>query len=288
MVELLELASGTARLLVAPAMGGGIARLDVNEAPVLRPFKGDEKAPFSLASNILVPFSNRISGGGFSWNGRFHRLSPNLPGEAFPIHGDGFLKPWQPSYTENGLALALADGAIGPWRYSARQSFQLSQNRLSVSLEVTNEGDFALPFGGGFHPWFPRSQSTRLFFEADSVWLEDDRNLPIKSIPLKDNPKWRFYQARPLPTTWINNGYSKWSRLARIEQGEDAVSCTLTASANLTDALVYSPGETSDFFCFEPVSHPVDAINLPGAPGLCELSSGERLEMSFMLEWNFP
>jgi aldose 1-epimerase len=28
----------------------------------------------------------------------------------------------------------------------------------------------------------------------------------------------------------------------------------------------YSPSNKADFFCFEPVTHPVDAHNLPGGP----------------------
>ena len=42
------------------------------------------------------------------------------------------------------------------------------------------------------------------------------------------------------------------------------------------------PGE--DFFCFEPVDHPINAMNLPGgaaAHGMTMLARGERLTRSF-------
>ena len=58
-----------AKLILAPELGGGIVRLDVENKPVLRPWSGDERNLFSLAHNVLVPFSNRISSGGFNWNG---------------------------------------------------------------------------------------------------------------------------------------------------------------------------------------------------------------------------
>ena len=83
-----------AQLILAPELGGGIARLDVDNKPVLRPWSGDRVNPFSLASNVLIPFSNRISGGGFVWNGVNYPLEPNLDNEAFPMHGDGFQKVW--------------------------------------------------------------------------------------------------------------------------------------------------------------------------------------------------
>jgi aldose 1-epimerase len=42
------------------------------------------------------------------------------------------------------------------------------------------------------------------------------------------------------------------------------------------------PGE--DFFCFEPVDHPINAMNLPGGAathGMTMLARGERLTRSF-------
>jgi len=50
--------------------------------------------PFDLASNLLVPWSGRISGGGFPFDGLFHALAPNFPGEALPVHGNGFSSAW--------------------------------------------------------------------------------------------------------------------------------------------------------------------------------------------------
>ena len=77
-----------AKLILAPELGGGIARLDVENKPVLRPWLGDKHNLFSLAHNVLVPFSNRISGGGFNWNGVNYTLEPNLDDEIFPPDGN--------------------------------------------------------------------------------------------------------------------------------------------------------------------------------------------------------
>ena len=71
-----------ARAGVVPGMGGGIARLDVRAAdggfrPLLRPWSGRTvDGPFALASNVLVPFSNRISGEVLSSPGNSKRSSP--------------------------------------------------------------------------------------------------------------------------------------------------------------------------------------------------------------------
>lgn len=102
---------------------------------------------------------------------------------------------------------------------------------------------------------------------------------------LADAPDWDFDQPRTLPSGPINNGYTDWSGQARIEQGVDAVSCRVTASENLGTAIVYSPGESADFFCFEPVSHPVDAFHQPSHPGLKELAPGQSLTAKMTLSW---
>ena len=57
----------------------------------------------------------------------------------------------------------------------------------------------------------------------------------------------------------------------------------MTASEALRQYVVFSPAGDADFFCFEPVSHPVDAFNLPGPPaahGLRVLEPGESLAVT--------
>ena len=82
-----------------------------------------------------------------------------------------------------------------------------------------------------------------------------------------------------------DSGYTGWDGTTFIEQGEDSISCKITASNNLQTAIIYSPNDKSDFFCFEPVSHPVDAFNLPGRPGLEELVSGHSMIASMSIMW---
>ena len=51
----------------------------------------------------------------------------------------------------------------------------------------------------------------------------------------------------------------------------------------LTTFILYSPASDADFFCFEPVTHPVDAHNRPGGPeanGLTVLVPGDTLAVS--------
>lgn len=286
MVELTDLTAGDACLVLAPTMGGGIARLDVGGKPVLRPWSGDETDPFSLACNVLIPFSNRISGGGFTWRDTFYPLASNLEGERFPIHGNAFQRPWQITKTGTSALMTLPDGNFGPWTYEAQQAFDLTPNNLDVRLTVTNRGKDPMPFGCGLHPWFPRDSETLLSFSAQAVWLEDKFHLPSEMLQLPDKSEWSFEHPRNLPKTWINNCYSGWQGAARIRQPDCAVSCAVLSDQIMEYAVVFSPNETANFFCFEPVSHAVNSFHMEGQSGLTELVNGESLTTTVIISWD--
>lgn len=281
--SVLELTAGNARLQVLPAQGAALAGLWVRARPVLRPMTGE--GPFAASSIVLAPFSNRVSRA-FDWNGATITLPRNLASEAFPIHGDAFQRPWTvTTASPSDAVLDLPDGAIGPLLYTAQQVMTLSPDRLDLTLTLTSRADRALPFGLGFHPWFPRGRETQIQFSAGAVWLEDARHLPATKAPTRIPEGWNFAQARPLPGDWINSGFADWSGDLQVHQGPEAVSATLRACPRLRTLILYSPHAQADFFCAEPVSHPVDAFNLPRHPGLQVLQPGETLSGSMRLEW---
>ena len=78
----LTISDRVAEAAVVPELGGGLASYDLIEAgrrtPLFRPCRKLAGAgPFDLASTLLLPWSNRISGGGFRFAGKFHPLAPN-------------------------------------------------------------------------------------------------------------------------------------------------------------------------------------------------------------------
>lgn len=282
---MLTLIAGNARAEILPEMGAGVASLNAGGKQVLRNWSGQvNDGPFALAMNLLVPFSNRISGG-FSHDGIYYALQPNYAGEPFIIHGDGFQKPWKVLGCGTDWAtLLLENGCIGPWHYSAEVTYRLTAAQFLSNLSITSSADVPLPFGLGFHPWFPRDADTRLEFNATSRWEVDGTHLPTATQPTSIPPELEFSAMKALPEHWINTAFAGWDGTARITQSSDAVSLTILAD-NLDTALVYSPSKDADFFCFEPISHPTDAHNLPGKPGLITLRQGERMTASMRLAW---
>lgn len=281
----MELATGDARAVILPGMGAGLASLEGAGRPVLRSWDGAPD-PFALACNLLAPFSNRISGGGFPFDGRFHPVEPNLRAlMPFPIHGDAFQKGWRVATAAKGHArLELDDGAIGPWRYGATVDYRLEPDALHARLTLANTGP-RLPFGGGFHPWFPRTPATRLAFRAARFFEADAQSLPVAEHAVADRPDVDFSTSRALPDTRIDSAFAGWDGLAHIAQPDLALAVTISAPRPLTSALLFSPGADADFFCFEPVMHTVDAINANGHPGMAVLDEGESLAMDMTIAW---
>ncbi len=288
MAELLELEDARWRVAIVPALGGGIALAEAKAGggavPVLRPWAGPEGGVLAMGCNLLVPFSNRISGGGFTHDGEFHALEPNMEGEPYPIHGDGFFAVWEEVRATETLVRLRHAGRMGDFEYDAAVVYELGEAGLSATLEIVNRGA-ALPFGGGFHPWFPRSAGTRLTFQAEALWEEHEDHLPRELVAIDTRPEWDFRQGAPLPEGFINNAFPGWDGTARIAQPAQGIEVTVTGGPELTLGHVYSPEKDADFFCFEPVSHAVDAHNAEGQPGLAVLAPGERLSLRMGLAW---
>jgi aldose 1-epimerase len=286
---IVRIADGVAEASIVPKIGAGLARYDLlvegRREPIFRRCRQPSEArPFDLALNLLVPWSNRISGGGFFFGSEFYRLEPNVPGERFPIHGNAFSRAWKiESRDSTSAALSLDSMRPGPFRYAARVAYELRGGALAVSLMARNAGPKPLPFGLGLHPWLPRTTETRLEAKAERVALENSEHLPAGELDVRAREDWNFATPRRLPQGWINNAFLGWDGRASVAWPDRRISVEVSAEAPVSTYILYSPGADADFFCFEPATHPVDAHNLPGgaeANGLTVLEPKEEMSIS--------
>ena len=285
-MQVIEIADARTRVGIVPGMGAGLAfmeaRLPEGPVPVLRPWQGSPTDPFGLGCILLLPFCNRLFGGGITFGGVSHPVAPNLTGEAVPHHGGAFQRAWQVVSTSPGRAeLVLPEGTIGPWRYRARVIYEVEEGTLVTSLEIVNLGP-ELPFGAGFHPWFQRAPETRLELDATGVWLPGAGKRPTHHIALADRPEWDFRTPRSLPGHTVDTAFTGWPGRLRIIQRD--ITVELSAGPELGLVHLYMPrGE--GFFCAEPVSHPVNAMNMPRHPGMAVLPRGGDCRFGMTLGW---
>jgi aldose 1-epimerase len=282
------------RLGLVPTLGGGVAAWQLERPGHLqdlwRPWAGDPDR-YTLASFAMVPWSNRISGGGFDCDGVHHAMAPNRAGEPYPIHGDGWLQGWQLSQPGiDTLEMRLNSDGFGgnPYRYQALQRFVLRQDGMDQTLSVTHTGTRPLPYGLGQHPWFLRSATTRLQADVRGVWLSGADPLPTchtAAFPATWDPR----GGMNVNGTLVDNAYTGWSGQARITWPEQQLALSMRvpewhAENRRQDSfcLLYRPPH-GNAFCFEPVTHPIDAFHVPGQPGLRLLQPGESLQLH--LEW---
>jgi aldose 1-epimerase len=156
-----RLAAGSLVADIMPSLGGGVARFDLlrdgRSIEVFRacPDGGTDDAG-ELGLYVLVPWSNRISGSGFTFGGVFHSLAPNIADEPCPIHGDGWLSSWCVSFNDD-QRVRLEREAHGPSPY--RFEATLDADAMTIRLVATNRAAIALPFELGFQPCGPRRLS---------------------------------------------------------------------------------------------------------------------------------
>ncbi|SMH59675.1 aldose 1-epimerase [Azospirillum agricola] len=286
--DMVALRHGAMECLLAPGCGGSIAAwrrsgpdgtIDLfrpaSEAAMAGDFAPD------MACFPLIPFSNRVAGGRFTFQGRRVEM-PTDPGSPHRIHGHGWAVPWRvegqvEERTASAARLAFRHRADSwPWSYSAAQTVALDDDGLTVTLELVNESDSVMPAGFGLHPYFPKPPGTRVTARLNGMWESDETILPRNRRPLP--PAWNFPKGVAMDGLVLDHGFTGWDGRAVLEWPGRGLSLTIVADGPFGHLIVYAPaGE--DYLCLEPVSHMTDALNRPQEPdaGVIALPPGERL-----------
>jgi aldose 1-epimerase len=279
---LLTLAEGPLEVSLAAERGGAITSFHYvaggTRSPVLRSIAGMPVSVLEAASFPLVPYSNRIRGGRFSFRGREIVLTANMPPDASPLHGQGWLAAWTVLHASQREAQLLFEHQRGewPWRYEARQAFALDPGGLSLRLSCMNLDDEPMPCGLGQHPYFPCTADTRLDTEVEGVWEIDDKVLPVGRLPATGRYD---LSDRLVCGQGLDHGFDGWSGTARIES--PALPFRIEISSPTARCFqLYSPAE-GGLFVAEPVTHTNAALNAPEQEwpklGLEVLEPGEEM-----------
>lgn len=123
-------------------------------------------AQAGMRSAIMVPFSNRVANGHYSFDGReidFHEGGPARSGELV-LHGllrtaDFTVAPI--THTDSDVTIrfesrALRPGTFAGYPFSVDVAIDMTFSDCTIAIAITgsNVGDIAAPFASGWHPYF--------------------------------------------------------------------------------------------------------------------------------------
>ncbi|MBA2609820.1 MAG: hypothetical protein H0U92_12820 [Actinobacteria bacterium] len=270
-MDAIALRAGSVMATIYPTAGGRLGQLAFDSTPVLRgPDNGAAEMGWGYwGSYALLPWSNRIPGGEFSFEGRALRVPVSWE-DGSALHGLAARMPWTVERAEPGVAELSIDIDEGPYQVQGWQRFVVTDGGLEQQLGVTNRGSERVPAGLGIHPWF-RVSDVRV--PASLMWPGEP--MPT-GPPVAVGPPEDLRTARPVPP--MDRCYTGLTERA-VEVG----GIRLSWDGPITQVVVYS-GEP-DWVCVEPVTMANDGFRLadervPGA-GVVGLDPGESLTVTY-------
>ncbi len=288
------LSHGAYRLDLAPELGGIVTAFSSTDKGAERQWmrvasREDVRREGALHASCypLVPFSNRIAHGRFNYEGRDVALPPDplLPPHA--IHGHGWRAVWDVAERSgSSILLKFRYGPdTWPWSYEATQRFTLEETGLRVEMTLLNLSQTTMPAGLGLHPHFPISEKVQVHAKVAAAHLGDETLLPVAKSRDHDAIA-PLASGESLPRG-LDLCFEGWDGVAEIRWPEEGRGLRISADGPLRHLVVFSP-PGQDFFCVEPVSHCVNAVNLSplewGETGLVHLAPSAVLSASILFE----
>ncbi len=298
MVERVTLSANGFEIEVLPERGCAQSRLGwvspdgTNFELMRRPDEAtinDTSLSLSTLSNfIMLPFANRIDGARFTFNGEVFEIPLNRPQQQCAIHGHARDVPWQlVDRTETSITFEVRfQRDDTPYDFTARQTFRVDGDRVGLEVWVRNESQHTLPYGFGYHPWFPMSDETALQFSAGKTFTSDDRTFPLEAIDVP--PELDFTSGPAIkPRAEVDKHYAEWTtRETVIIQPDQGYRLTVSGDGALTNVHIFIP-ENNTAFCVEPVTHVTDVVNrreFETYGDMTPLATGESMTGSMWLK----
>ena len=288
MNEVVSISDGPIEVRLLPRIGGSISTFrSTRGVEWLRPI--DERSvndPRQTACFPMVPFCNRIQDGKFRINGQAVSIAPNVADEAYPIHGSAWLSGWDVIERSADSVCLQYNHRAGewPWSFSCEQRFSLRDGSLNWDFTLTNQTSTAMPSGFGLHPYFSNPEDAVLKADVATAHVFNRQLMPVDREP-NDPAIVSLARGRQLPRG-MNVTFEGWSRSAEILWPRLNRGLRISADRNFGHLHTFTPTD-ADFFCVEPVSHCVNAVNLDpdwGDTGLQLLEPLASLKAKIVLE----
>lgn len=282
----LTIAGGGAHADLAPALGGAVLFFGDRRGPMLRAGASAAVATDPRAAAIFpcVPWFGRLQSD-LDAQGRAASLRATLPDASpLPLHGDGWISPW--TVVEHDLDRLVCRLGVPPspsrfpFAYSARQEFRIEGAALCIALSLRNEDDVPMPAGLGLHPYFVRTRSTRVSFQAAGFWTPPGPSSGrLGALPSA------LGGGAPavLPDETLDHSFTGFAGTAIVSDGANAV--RLASDAPFLH--LYAPAAEA-FFCLEPVTHlPGEFLGASTDFGARLLAPGEEMSLRLVIDRPF-
>jgi aldose 1-epimerase len=247
------------------------------------------------ASFLMVPYSNRIENGAFTFQNQHYQLER---GAEHAIHGDVRTRPWKTEgQTQTRLCCSFDSRAHEninwPWPFAVRAEYELQNSTLVARLALWNRGDSPMPAGFGWHPYFNRvltspGEPAHLCFQAQSAYPDANDNRIPSGPPQPLAPHQDFSTERPLtPDSFLDTCLRSYDGGGHITWPQSGIRLRFACSPTCTHLILYNPAG-KPYFAVEPVTNANDGVNLLAGGdtgcGTVVLEPGQNLEARFELD----
>ena len=216
------------------------------------------------SSFIMAPYSNRVRGGRFSYDGKEYQLKRRAE---HAIHGDVRRRPFNLlSITQDRISLRYDsesfDDVDWPWPFLLDVVYAIDSNTMATELALTNLGQSEMPAGFGIHPFFSLDpfgtgrNEARIQFDAEGEYPTDNEEIPIGS-PVKRR-QLELYRTGSPPEPG-NHYYSGWTGTGRVSWPASGIALELECEGPFRHLICWSPD--APYFAFEPVTNATDGLN---------------------------
>lgn len=296
-MSLITLENSRLRALIDPDQGAGLLSFAAKKDGVWLPLTPDARRPdcdLTFASFLMVPYSNRVDNGAFTFRGRSYQLER---GSEHAIHGDVRTRPWEVRQrTQTRLCCsfdsAAHDRVNWPWPFAVWAEFELRDRTFAARLTLWNRGHTAMPAGFGWHPYFNRALTTpgepvHLCFQVRGAYPDADGSRIPSGPPQPPASNQDFSIEKSLdPDNFLDTCFQGYDGGGQISWPQSGVRLRFECSSGCTHLILYNPAG-KPYFAVEPVTNANNGVNLLARSaydgGIVVLEADASLEACFAL-----
>lgn len=283
------LRAGSATVVVA-TLAAALRSYEVDGVALTETW-GDGDIPAGGGGILLAPWPNRVAGGRWTLHGKEQRLDITEPSKGNASHG--LLRNTGYRAVDVGPSRVVLDAEIFPqhgypFHLVHRATYDLTDEQLTVTQELSNLSAEAAPFALGAHPYLRiggvPTEDLTLTVPADSRFETDDRSIPIGKTAVTG--QYDLRNGQRIGDIRFDTAFTDLAptgdRYEHVLSAPDGRAVTLWAEPAFAYAHVYIstsyPG-VDTAVAIEPMTAPADALN--SGEGLRWLEPGT----SFSARW---